>query len=79
MAPMTYILTDRDQTNVVPTVTYVLRDSHDGEVFLKMLEGDTRDHDSDRDTWEAHGTHILAVIEGERDLSNGDATAWVRF
>jgi len=77
MSNLTFILAD--VTDACPTVTYVLRDNVSGEVYLSHIEGDTRDHESDRNTWDAHNVSVLTVIEGEYNPATGEASAWVRF
>lgn len=54
--------------------------------FVRMADGEliTREHDDYRDAQsycfdvESEGATVLAVVEGERNLSTGEASAWIR-
>jgi len=70
-------LNTSDDTNIVPTIVTVYR-AEDGEICLSTAAN----RDAARRFEEiivAYNGLVLFRIEGQHDLSTGDASVWVRF
>jgi hypothetical protein len=65
-----------DDVNVVGTIVLVVM-AGTGEVYTRQVDY-YRDAQRECATLEAHGCRVLAVVEGETDLSTGEASVWAK-